>query len=80
MIRFTFTYDQEYDKDIHELLQRTPEKHRSEELRKLIRYGLMMQNIIKTPGLAATLLTQTQPVSSNDESKKTKDVPDPDNT
>ena len=54
MVRFTFTYDDEFHKDIHDLIQNTPVKHRSELLRQLIRYGIMYQSqiqsaIAKTP-------------------------------
>lgn len=38
--RFPLHYDEEFDRDIHELLTRTPEKRRSERIRNLIRLGL----------------------------------------
>ena len=40
LVRFTFTYDDEFDADIHEMLQKTPQKRRSERMRNLIRVGM----------------------------------------
>ena len=40
LVRFTFTYDDEFDADIHEMLQKTPQKRRSERMRNLIRIGM----------------------------------------
>ena len=40
LVRFSFTYDDEFDADIHEMLQNTPTKRRSERLRQYIRLGM----------------------------------------
>ena len=40
LVRFSFTYDDEFDADIHEMLQHTPTKRRSERLRQYIRLGM----------------------------------------
>ena len=40
LVRFSFTYDNEFDADIHEMLQNTPTKRRSERLRQYIRLGM----------------------------------------
>lgn len=42
--RFPLHYDEEFDRDIHELLMRTPEKRRSERIRNLIRLGLAKES------------------------------------
>lgn len=80
MVRFTFTYDDEFHKYIHDLIQNTPVKHRSELLRQLIRYGIMYQAQIqsaiastKTPIQATNADNDVappstdQPTSANDE-------------
>ncbi|MCL6441874.1 MAG: hypothetical protein K6T83_00165 [Alicyclobacillus sp.] len=42
--RFPLTYDDEFDKDIHVLLQNTPKKRRSERIRQLIRLGITLES------------------------------------
>lgn len=42
--RFPLHYDEEFDRDIHELLMHTPEKRRSERIRNLIRLGLAKES------------------------------------
>jgi len=48
LTRFSFTYDDEFDQDIHQLLQSTPEKRRSERLRQLVRLGLMAESSLSS--------------------------------
>ncbi len=50
MKRFTLLYDEEYDKDIADLLQSVPTKRRSEKIRSLIREGLCAEENRKTTG------------------------------
>ena len=65
MVRFTFTYDDKFDKDIQDIIQKTPVKRRSEQLRQLIRYGLMYQSKLQTSGNAIGI-TESQSAQTMD--------------
>lgn len=80
MVRFTFTYDDEFDKDIHNIIKRTPQKRRSEQLRQLIRYGLLYQSEIKANtevGNKNSIVGISEPdqlLSTNEQNEQTKSI------
>ncbi len=77
LTRFSFTYDDEFDKDIHEVLQSTPEKRRSERLRQLVRLGLMAESSLSSAISVPASVRPDSPSAVEDGETSPEDEPSP---
>ncbi len=76
LTRFSFTYDDEFDQDIHQLLQSTPEKRRSERLRQLLRLGLMAESSLSSAISVPTSVQPDSPVEDGETSPEDEPRPE----
>ena len=77
LTRFSFTYDDEFDKDIHQLLQSTPEKRRSERLRQLVRLGLMAESSLSSAISVPASVQSDSPSAVEDDDTPSENKPGP---
>lgn len=64
--KFPLVYDDEFDRDIHDLLRQTPQRRRSERIRTLIRLGVAAESTQAPPahgGNKRSVTREDSPIS-----------------